>query len=418
MGIKRIFRNMKNSILGIKKTPKMNFNDQTIKLLNGYTAEYIFSNKNNIYNNQIARTAIDTISTQFAKLTPKHLQNNRHIKGEIDYLLRVQPNSMMSSYDFLYKVCANLHTFNNAFIFIDLDQRQRKILGFYPVNAEDYEILEDEKGAIFLKFRLYNGKHYILPYRQLIHLRKFYNKNNYSGENNDPLIEALDTQETSVQGIKNAIRLSNSLKGIIKLNNNMFKSQDLSNYRNQFVEDFLDDESGIAALDSRAEFEPISIKPLTLDEKQQKQVNDSIYTYFRISEEIVNSNYTEEQWNAFYRSVIEPLVMQFSQEVTNKVFSQQAIKNGHKIIMSADIMSYSSVSTKISLIKELSSLGVITKNEIRSLFNLLPLENVEGDKILQSLNYVDSDIANKYQLNKTNSLTTNEGDKNEKNKEN
>jgi hypothetical protein len=40
-------------------------------------------------------------------------------------------------------------------------------------------------------------------------------------------------------------------------------------------------------------------------------------------------------------------------------------------------------------------LGLITINEAREILNLPPVEG--GDKRLQSLNYIDSNIANQYQ---------------------
>ena len=55
------------------------------------------------------------------------------------------------------------------------------------------------------------------------------------------------------------------------------------------------------------------------------------------------------------------------------------------------------------MIKELGALGLLTTNEARELFDLAPLE--DGDKRLISLNYVNADIADEYQLNKNEDTT-------------
>ena len=82
---------------------------------------------------------------------------------------------------------------------------------------------------------------------------------------------------------------------------------------------------------------------------------------------------------------------------TNKIFKSQSIKNGHKIVFTANRLQYSTLTNKISLIKEAGALGLLTKDEAREIIELPQLGGEEGSKILQSLNYVDNKIANQYQ---------------------
>ena len=49
------------------------------------------------------------------------------------------------------------------------------------------------------------------------------------------------------------------------------------------------------------------------------------------------------------------------------------------------------------MIKIVASYGMITKNEAREILDLAPLSDEEGNKIIQSLNNIDSSIANDYQ---------------------
>ena len=60
-------------------------------------------------------------------------------------------------------------------------------------------------------------------------------------------------------------------------------------------------------------------------------------------------------------------------------------------------MQYASLSNKIKLLKEAGALGLLTKDEAREIIDLHPLGGEEGSKILQSLNNIDSSIANEYQ---------------------
>ncbi len=370
-----------------------------LEMLNSYNAVYTTLNSNT-YDSKVARQCIDRIATHCAKLVPKHIKGNvsNQINGDINFLLQNQPNPLMSKFDFIYKVISMLYTDSNAFIYIAKDNKGM-ITGFYPVLAINYELLQDQSNRIYLKFQFINGKTYILPYIELIHLRLFYNQHDIFGTSNKVLKTDLETAHTASEGIKNAIKLSSSLKGILKFENAMLKEKDLKTSRDNFVNDFINmgNESGIASLDSKADFKELNLKPITLDNEQLKRVNYNIFDYFGVSEEIIKNSFTEEQWNAFYEGVIEPRSIQMSDAFTNKIFSVKARKDGHKIVYTANRMQYASLSNKIKLLKEAGALGLLTKDEGREIIDLHPLGGEEGAKILQSLNNIDSSIANEYQ---------------------
>ena len=145
------------------------------KLLNGYESTFMRWGKET-YDSKVARTAIDRIATQAAKMTPKHIQDNVNhpIKGDINYLLTNRPNPINSTYDFLYRIVSQLYAKNNAFVFIAKDSKGM-ITGFYPIVSYEEKMLQDKSGTLYLKFRFINGKSYTLPYEELIHLRRFYN---------------------------------------------------------------------------------------------------------------------------------------------------------------------------------------------------------------------------------------------------
>lgn len=390
-------RSLFSTIFGNKKQTEVT--KTQLQMLNSYNAQFT-TLSNNTYDSKVARQCIDRIATHCAKLIPKHIKDSisNNIKGDINFLLQNQPNLIMSKFDFIYKTISMLYTDSNAFVFIAKD-KEGMITGFYPVLALNYDLLQDTKGTIYLKFRFVNGKEYTLPYLELIHLRLFYNKHDIFGTNNKVLKTDIDTAHTASEGIKNAIKTSNNLKGILKYTNSMLKEKDIKASKEAFVKDFLnlENESGIAAVDSKAEFEAVNLKPITLDREQLKQVNNNIFDYFGISEKIVNNSYNPDEWNAFYEGIIEPRAIQMSDAFTNKIFSYKAIKDGHKIVFTANRLQYATLANKISLLKEAGALGLLTKDEAREIIDLHPLGGEEGAKIIQSLNNIDSSIANQYQ---------------------
>lgn len=378
-------------------------NKQTtqLRLLNGYNATYTSIGKDT-YNSKIARQCIDRIATHCAKLQIQHVQNNLShvVNGEIHRLLSNRPNPIMSTFDFIYKTISMLYSDMNAFIYIDKDVIGN-IIGFYPVLAMNYELKEGTDGIIYLEFRFINGKIYSIPYEELIHLRLFYNRNDIFGSNDNTLKTDLETVHTIAEGTKNAIKVSTTLRGILKYANSNIKDKDLKKNKEAFVQDYinLENESGIAALDGKADFTPIEVKPITFDAEQLNRVNGNIFDYFGISEKIINNSYNYQEYNAFYEGVIEPRAIQMAQEFTAKIFSNKAIKEGHQIMFSTNLLMYAPLDSKVDLIKNLASFGMVKVDEVRELLGFLPVGGEEGERILQSLNSIDTTIANEYQLN-------------------
>ena len=205
------------------------------------------------------------------------------------------------------------------------------------------------------------------------------------------------------EGIINAIRTTQSIKGIIKSTNAMLKPEDVKKMRDQFVKDFIDfgDKSGIGGLDAKTDFTPVKIEPQTASDNQVKEIDNKIYKYFGVSEKILTSNYNENEWNAFYESVLEPIGLQMSLEFSNKLFTPTEKGFGNEIIFESNRLQYASNNTKIELLRYGNN--IMTINELREVFNLAPRE--DGDVIMQDLNHIDSNIANDYQMNND----TNEG---------
>lgn len=335
-------------------------------------------------------------------MLPKHVKisngNVTYLNGEIDYLLSKNPNPIMNTFDFLYKIITLLYKDNNAFIFIQKNN-DGMITGFYPIEAGSYELLQDKSNTIHLKFRFINGDDYIIPYDEIIHLRRFYDKHEIYGDSNTALQIPIEVANTAMQGIDNAIKTSSYLRGILKFTQNMLKQSDLVKFKNSFVQDFMtiENESGIAVLDQRAEFQEVSTTPVTLTKDQLTYTKENIYDYFNINENIIRGKFTDDEWNSFFESVIEPLSIQFSLEFTNKIFNKEAVMSGHKIIFSVDRIQYAKTTTKIQLLKELAILGIYTIDEARGILDMSPIGGEDGKKRIQTLNVINTEIADEYQ---------------------
>ena len=384
------------------------------ELLNGQTVAFTAWN-GNAYANDIARGAIDSIARNISKLKGRHIVVYGDVRKpgtdtRLNRILQVQPNQYMNASDLPYKLATHYYLFNNAFAYIDKDERGN-VVAVYPITCTQADFLSDTNGEMFVQFRFKNGNTVVLPYADIVHLRRNYNSNELLGDDNGALYPALELAHTQNQGIVNGIKNGATIRGMLKYSN-VLAPEVLKADKERFISDYLDvsNNGGIIATDNKAEYVPLENKPVNIDADQMKATATKIYDYLGISEKIVNSTYNEDEWGAFYESVIEPFSILLSLEFTRKIFNAREQAYGNQIVFDSGRVIYSNNQTRLNMIKELVPYGLLTVNEAREILNLAPVE--DGDRRLQSLNYVDASKANEYQLdgNNNNDDSKNGGD--------
>jgi len=206
------------------------------------------------------------------------------------------------------------------------------------------------------------------------------------GGNMKPILKVLSMKHVMDEGIVNAIKTTQNIRGIVKSTQAMLKPEDVKKMRDQFIEDFVtNNKSGIGGLDATTDFTPVKIEPTTASDSQVKIINNKLLSYFGVNENIVQSKYSEDEWNAFYESVLEPIGLQMSLEFSNKLFTPTEKNFGNEIIFESNKLQYASNKTKIEVIRYCSNIMWI--DELREVMNLAPLPNGEGEKILIDQNH-------------------------------
>ena len=181
------------------------------------------------------------------------------------------------------------------------------------------------------------------------------------------------------------------------------KDEDLAKARDKFVENNFKisaNGSGVIVTDTKMDYTPINEKSTPISSETLSYTKNTIYDYFGVNESIVQNKFDENQWNAFYEGAIEPVAIQMSQCFTNNLFTENERNFGNEITFEANRLQYASNSTKINVVKELAPLGVLRKNAILEIFNMAPLPGEEGEKVIQSLNWINAEKADAYQTNK------------------
>jgi HK97 family phage portal protein len=333
---------------------------------------------NNIYDSADVRTAIRTLSEHTSKANP------RSTDKRIERLLQLNPNKYMNGKDFLAKVRNILEIKNTAFVYIERDNTG-KVIGFYPVPYQTYTAVEYKNG-LYVQFS-FDGtavNQLVVPWEDLAVLRKDYLMSDIGGESNKPLLGTLDVINTMDQGLENAVKSTANLRGILKSTKGMLSPDDLKKQKDNFVKDYMNisNAGGIASLDSTQEFKEINLKPTTATAEEQDSYRERVYRYFGVNEKIIKSNYTESEYDAFYESRIEPVLVALSLEFTRKIFSDREISFGAEIWYESNRLQFASAKTKISMVA-LVDRGLMTPNEYRALFNMAPYEG--GDEFVLRL---------------------------------
>ena len=418
-------RSMFNRIFGKQNNNKPQSDNQqltSVQMLNTYSSR-VCNYNDELYNNATVRNCVDTIARYFAKMQPEHRLKGKRVNDNLDKLLSLRPNPDMSTYTFLYKVVTCYEMDNNAYIYVERDNLGNAI-ALWPFSYAQAELKENKYGDLYLEFTFTNGKKVTASTQDVIILRKNIYKNDFFSETNTrPLYPIVNTLYAIIQGLINAVKSSAFVRGIYKVTGHL-QPDDVKKQRDNFKNQFfgIQNNDGIIVMGSDGDYTPIDSKPILVDDKNTKLIQEQIYRYFGVNEDIINGNYTENEFQAFFEGTLEPIAIQLTQEMNAKLFSTNEINFGNEIVLVSDKLSYMSINSKIEMINSVKDLGVLTKGTIADILNVE--RPADSDKILQSLNYVDSNIANQYQLSaadKKNKLinTLMGGDNdNEKNKDN
>lgn len=341
-----------------------------------------------IYKSDVVRACIRPKIKAIGKLVPQHIRNNKEQGFTVNpepYIrfLYEEPNPYMSGQVFREKMATQLALNNNAFALLIKDENGYP-MEMYNIPCVGVEAIYNDYGELFLKFTNRNGRIATYPYRDIIHLRQDVNENDIFGDSpKDALLPLMEIVSTTDQGIVKAIKNSGIIRWLLKFNTSL-RPEDITKQTNDFVNNFLNvnNNVGAAGVDAKADAKQIDPKDYVPNAAIIDRTTQRIYSFFNTNDKIIQSKYTEDEWNAYYESEIEPLAMQWSMEDTRKIFTRKERGFGNKIIYTANNLQYASMSTKLGL-QAMVDRGALTPNEWREVLNLPPV--ADGDKPLRRL---------------------------------
>ena len=379
--------------------------------LNGYTP--IFSQfGTDIYASDVVQQAVKCIVDEMKKLNPTHIRYKDNdpvpINGNIQSVLN-NPNPLMTTSEFLEKIVWLLLLNYNVFIlptyYVWTDEsgnEQRKYDGLYPLKPTQVTFIEDPSGQLYVNMRFENNFETTIKYDNLIHIRYNYSVNEYMGgdvsgqPDHAPLLNTLELNHTLLQGVAKAMKASYAINGVVKYNTMMDDGKTKAALK-ELEQKLNNSESGFLPLDLKAEFTPLEHKVSLVDEATLKFIDEKILRNWGVPLPILTGDYTKAQYEAFYQKTLEPLIISISQAFTKKLFTDREKSFGNQIKLYPKDLIFMTVEQTLEMVNMLSNTGSIYENEKRVAFGLRPLPELEGKRYM-SLNWVDVDIANQYQV--------------------
>lgn len=367
----------------------------------------IFGRKETVYtgttrDSDIVGAIAHVIAKNVGKLTPQVIRKTASgttIKNDkLAKLISLRPNAQNTIYDFLYKMASDLVYNSNAFAVCFYNDDFTELLSIEPVTVTSHSIFEHE-GNLFFKFTWeYDNHTYIVPYQFVIHIKSRYNNKRFFGTPPDAeLTSSLEMLDTTYAGIKKIINNSASLRGYLKFNN-LIDDERLRTKVQEFKEAYFnaENEGGVAGLDNTFDFHELQQKTPDIPSEQIAFYRENIYRYYNVNEKILNSSYSESEWNAFYEAVIEPIAIALSLEFTFKIFSEGERSHGNKVIFTTNRLQYATLQVRNAIASGMFEKGIITINEYRQIMYMSEIP--DGDVRMISLNYVKVDDQTAYQL--------------------
>lgn len=385
---------------------------QYAQMLNGSLP--VFSQfGNDVFASDIVEACIRCKATEISKLQPKHIFTDENgiqtiEKDSINRLLRFGPNELMTTKDFLEK-CTWLHEKKyNCFIYpkyewkIVKGKKVKYYTGFYPLNPIEVDFLEDGYGKLYVQFHFLNTDKVVLPYSEVIHWRKEFSDNDLMGGNQEgqakteTLLPILKINHSLIEGLDKAVKNSLAIRGLLKVNA-LLDDDKLEEERKEFEQKILNSQSGILPVSNKSEYTPLTINPTIMDKETLEFIEGKILKHQGTSLPILTGKFTEEEYQAYYEKIVEPEIIGLGQAFSKTLFTIEQLEAGHEIIFYGQKLLFTNTQNKIAVADILGNRGALTDNQLLELFGYPPFP--EGDVRHKSLNYIDRDIANQYQLN-------------------
>lgn len=330
-----------------------------------------------IYERELIRASINAIATHVSKLK---VEVQGAAKPALQTKLKHGPNQWQTWGQFLYRLETIRQIHNTAFIVPVYDEFGEPSGIFTPL-PDRCEIIQ-YGDTPYLRYRFSHGETAAIELAYCGVLTKFQYRDDFFGETNAALLPTLDLIHIQNQGIQEGVKSAATYRFMAKVNN-FSKAEDLKKERRRFTEENLKEDGGGMLLfpNTYTDIKQVDTKPWVVDADQMEAIKANVYEYFGVNEDVLTNKAYGDAWAAFYEGVIEPFAIQFSDVMTKMLFTFREQSQGNYVMATANRLQYMSNADKLAVSAQMADRGLMSRNEIREIWNLAPLPAEIGDQL-------------------------------------
>lgn len=366
-----------DKIFGKRPNPKGE-HEGVFKMLNGYTPHFT-SFAGGVYESELVRSAIHTRATHISKL---NVETKGSARPALQNKLKHGPNEFQTWSQFMYRLSTILDIHNTAFIVPVYDQYGEPS-GVYTPLPSRCEIVQYDN-VPYLRFHFTWGERAAVELSYCGVMTKHQYKDDFFGETNRALLPTMDLIHIQNQGIQEGVKSAATYRFMAQMSN-FAKAEDLAKERQRFTsENFSRDAKGGGLLlfpNTYQNIKQVDVKPWVVDADQMKVIKENVFEYFGVNEDVLENKAYGDAWSAFYEGAIEPFAVQFSEVMTKMLFTLREQSNGNYVMATANRLQYMSNKDKLELAAAMADRGLMTRNELREVFNLTPLPDEIGNQL-------------------------------------
>lgn len=354
--------------------------EQAAELSTSYTGLTIYKPafttwNGKLYESELVRAAIDARARAAAKLK---ISVTGSAQPSFISSFKVRPNSFQTFYQFFYRASTILDMDNNC-IFVPEFDRWGQLRGFYPIAPDKCEVVE-YRGVPYLKYSFERGRKAAMELSKCFLLTKHQYKNDFFGTNNNCMRGTMQLIDLNAQAIAEAVKNSSTYRFLAQATN-LAKDEDLKKAKKRFTDNNMNGDGGGLLLfpNSMTNIKQVESSPFVVDPKEIEQIRTNVFDYFGVNEEILQNRATPDMYSAFYEGATEGFAIQFSEGISNCVYTQREINTGNMIYATANRLQFMSNNDKRAVSESAADRGYMTIDEIREIWNLPPLPDGKGN---------------------------------------
>ena len=253
--------------------------------------------------------------------------------------------------------------------------------------------LVEYKSTPYIRFTLPDQKRAAVELYECGILTRYQYRNELFGESNEAMRTVLDLIEMQRQGITEGIKNGASYRFSAQ-SDNFANDEDLAKEMerfNRFTFQNVKTAGGVILFPNiYRNVQQLKQEAYKVDADQQALIKANVYDYFAVNEDIIQNKSYGDAWLAFYEGAVEWLAIQLSEVMSRMLFTERERQFGNRVFFTSNRLQYMSNADKLAAISQLADRGLMTRNELRDILNLAPLDEPYGSQIPARGEYYDS----------------------------